>query len=359
MKADGAVRLPNQWLLRPAGRQVILGDFPVQIALHPAGRYAAVLHCGYGTHEVAVVDVVDNRVLSRATLEESFYGIVFSHDGRKLWVSGAGSETIQEFHFANGYLSELHSILLRDAKERGIPAGLAVSADGRTLYAANVWGHRVSVVDLVARTNRAEILLGTNALAVVTNSPARAATPDEAAITKRAEALLDQTHSDDPFPYACVLDEKRGRLYVSLWAQSAVAVIDTRTRQILGRWKTEEHPNEMLLNQSGRRLFVANANRNTVSVLDTETGATVETLMAELHPQSPPGSTPNSLALSPDEKRLFVANANINAVAVFDLTTPGRSRSLGFIPVGWYPTSVRVTPDGKHLLVANGTAQRY
>jgi hypothetical protein len=31
-----------------------------------------------------------------------------------------------------------------------------------------------------------------------------------------------------------------------------------------------------------------------------------------------------------------------------------QSRSLGFIPVGWYPTSVRVTPDGHRLLVANG-----
>jgi hypothetical protein len=41
-------------------------------------------------------------------------------------------------------------------------------------------------------------------------------------------------------------------------------------------------------------------------------------------------------------------------VAVFDVATPGKSRSLGFIPVGWYPTSVRVTPDGRHLLVANG-----
>jgi len=51
---------------------------------------------------------------------------------------------------------------------------------------------------------------------------------------------------------------------------------------------------------------------------------------------------------------LFVANADNNVVAVFDVGNPGKSRSLGFIPVGWYPTSVRVTPDGKHLLVANG-----
>src|SRR5262249_1594789 len=51
---------------------------------------------------------------------------------------------------------------------------------------------------------------------------------------------------------------------------------------------------------------------------------------------------------------LFVANANVNTVAVFEVSQPGKSRSLGFIPVGWYPTSVRVTPDGKRLLVTNG-----
>ena len=32
---------------------------------------------------------------------------------------------------------------------------------------------------------------------------------------------------------------------------------------------------------------------------------------------------------------------------MFDVSKPGRSRPIGFIPVGWYPTSVRVTPDGK------------
>src|SRR5256885_12804257 len=46
-QADGFVQLPNQWRLRPAGTQLELGDFPVQIALHPDGRYLAVLHCGY------------------------------------------------------------------------------------------------------------------------------------------------------------------------------------------------------------------------------------------------------------------------------------------------------------------------
>ena len=133
-----------------------------------------------------------------------------------------------------------------------------------------------------------------------------------------------------------------------------MAVIDLKAGQVVARWSVQEHPCEMVLTRSGKRLFVANSCRNTVTVLDTATGQALETIWAALYPQAPPGSTPNSLALTPDEQMLFVANADNNAVAVFDVATPGKSRSLGFIPVGWYPTSVRVTPDGRHLLVANG-----
>jgi hypothetical protein len=50
MGDGGTVLLPNQWSLKPAGKQIKLGDFPVQIALHPSERWAAVLHTGYGDH---------------------------------------------------------------------------------------------------------------------------------------------------------------------------------------------------------------------------------------------------------------------------------------------------------------------
>jgi len=38
---------------------------------------------------------------------------------------------------------------------------------------------------------------------------------DEAAITKRAEADLDPADPSARYPYACRLDEKKNRLYVS------------------------------------------------------------------------------------------------------------------------------------------------
>jgi len=355
-RPDGSVLLPNQWSLRPVGAQVPVGDFPVNLALHPAGRFAAVLHCGYGQHAIAVLDLKERSVVSRANLAEAFYGLAFSRDGSQIFCSGAAEETINAFRFEDGQLRGPRSFPLRDPKLRGIPAGIAVSADGRTLFVVNLWGHSVSRVQL-APDGSARVddlaLLDYPSIDPVRPAP----TTDDPSITKRAEQALDSTDPSAPFPYACVLDEARGRLYVSLWAQGAVAVIDTATFTRVARWPTESHPNEMVLGDDGR-LYVANANHNTVSVLDVkDDGRATETLLAELQPGSPPGNTPNSLALAPGGRRLFVANANINTVAVFDVATPGKARSLGFIPVGWYPTSVRVSADGRTLYVANGKGE--
>jgi len=377
LRPDGSVLLPNQWSLRPAGKQIALGNFPVYIAMHPAGRYAAVLHCGHGRHEIIVVDAggfteeaqsghgrhdvvvrepIENKAVSRAAVREAFYGLAFSPDGRQLFCSGAGDEVIHVFDFKEGKLTAQPDIRLRDAKVRGIPCGLAVSRDGRELFAANVWGQSVSRVELAGRTNLGDIFFTARdqavEIAVDTNRPA---VPEaEAMLTKRAEAPMDPASPEAPFPYACQLDERRGRLYVSLWAQACVAVVDLPSCKVVARWATQEHPNEMLLTKTGRFLFVANANRNTVTVLDTATGRAAETLDASLWPAALPGTTPDSLALSPDGTKLFVANACNNNVAVFEVGAVGHSRALGFIPVGWYPTAVRVSPDGRRLLVANG-----
>ena len=104
-RADGSVLLPNQWSLRPVGRQIELGDFPINIAMHPQGRFAAILHSGYSHHGIMVVDLATERVVTNVPLEEAFYGIVFSRNGSRLFCSGASEEVIHSFHFKDGLLS--------------------------------------------------------------------------------------------------------------------------------------------------------------------------------------------------------------------------------------------------------------
>ncbi|MEX0671010.1 MAG: hypothetical protein WD060_11205 [Pirellulales bacterium] len=304
---DGSVLLPTQWSLRPAGRQIEVGDFPVSIAMHPDGRYAAVLHCGHGPHEVIVLDVEAGKTVSRTTVEEALYEITFDAQGRLLYVSGSSGETVRRFRFEDGALVPDAVLPLRPAAARGVPAGIAVSQDGGLLYVANLWGHAASRVDLRrigAPDSVRDLSLGARRPQPPRQPVADAAPTDDPSITKRAEQLLEHVDPAQPHPYACVLDEPRQRLYVSLWALAAVAVIDTETWREVARWRVEEHPNEMLL--------------------------------------------------AADGQRLFVANANINAITVFDVSEPGRSRSLGFIPVGWYPTSVRLSTARDKLVVANG-----
>jgi len=355
LQADGSMLLPNQWSLRPAGTPVELADFPVNLALSPDGEFAAILHCGFGAHQILIVDLKTRKITSHARMNEAFYGITFSKDGHEIYCSGASDELIHAFSFDDGDIVANADIYLRDGKETGVPSGVALDPAGKALYAVNLWSGRLSRVALDDETVQ-EIELSTNAAGAPELPRAPEQSFDAAAATKRARAagLAAGNDLNGVFPYACILDPKGERLYASLWGAATVAVVDLKRGRVTARWPVGEHPCEMALSRDGKRLFVANANDNTVTVLDTRGGRATETLWATLYPKSPRGATPNSVALSPDDKMLFVANANINAIAVFDISNPAHGRCLGFIPSGWYPTCVRVTPDGRQLLIVNG-----
>jgi YVTN family beta-propeller protein len=319
MQTDGSVLLPNQWSLHPTGRQVEIGNFPVNVALHPKGKWAAVLHSGYGPHEVVVVDIENESVASRVTLPRTFYGLAFAPDGKRLLVSGGEDDVAYQFRFADGYLSARESIDLSKKDTAEMTAGLACSRDGQWLYAACCLGDRLVAVPF-----------------------------------DRAEKQWSIALPEGSRPYTALAAAKSQRLYVSLWGKSSVTAVDRATQKVEGVWSTASHPTEMVLSPDEDLLYVACADSNTVSVLDTKTGRQIEVITTSLYPQAPHGSTPNSLALAPNGKTLWVANADANNLAVFDVSNRGESRSLGFIPVGWYPTSVRMSADAEQIYVANG-----
>jgi YVTN family beta-propeller protein len=321
MNRAGTVVLPNGWSLKPAGRQVRLGDLPVQIAVHPTEPVLAILHAGYGEHEVVTASATTGKIIGRVSFPSSFSGLVWSGDGKRLFVGGGFDDKIYRFECADGLLSKktVFGYPSGGGGNGRVPAGLALSKDGKTLYVAAAFGQSVGRFDAESGVFRDEV------------------------------ALDGGGH-----PYGLALDETHNRLYVSLWSKARVAVVDTQTFTIHTQWATQEHPNEMLLAHAGKILFVANANRNTVTVIDTEAGKAIETIGTAIDPKAPPGSTPSSLALSPDESLLLVSNANTNNLAVVNVKDPGGSAPLGFIPTGWYPTSVRLSRDGKTIFVANG-----
>ena len=205
---------------------------------------SAVLHCGFGPHEVFVVDIKSSKTTCRVALSEAFVGVAFTPDGKRLVASGAGKEVVHAFDFSDGLLGNARAFALRPAKERGVASGIVLSPDASRLYVANVLGQSVSELSLAAGLASAsvarEFILGEPVAAPTDADADPDKGLDEESITKRARALLENLGGDSPYPYACVLDAARQRLYVSLWGQSSIAVIDLASGQSAQRWKVQE-----------------------------------------------------------------------------------------------------------------------
>ena len=153
-----------------------------------------------------------------------------------------------------------------------------------------------------------------------------------------------------PRPYAAELSPDGKTLAISNWGGESVSLLDPETLKERVRINTGSHPNEMAWD--GNRLFVANSGANSVSVIDD--GKVVETIEdVALESKALVGSTPDALAISHDHKRMYVANADNNDVAVIDISAKGDSKTLGFIPTGWYPTAVALSPDDRRLFVGH------
>lgn len=321
VQPGGEVLLPTQWSLRPAGKQLPLGDFPVNSALHPSGSHLAVLHAGYGPHEVIVVDLTagKEKLTCRVGIDQAFYGLAWSPDGSTLYASGGEFEVVHAFAFADGLLGGRKTISLAQKTDKFVVGGLSLDRAGKNLFVAGPWGHLVRLVPLAEPARQRSVNTG-----------------------------------KDSYPYLAVPDRDGKRLFVSLWGGSAVAVLDLAEARVSSAWPTDSHPTEMALSPDGKLLYVSCANSTRVNVLDTASGKNVETINCALYPNAPSGNTPNSLTLTPDGQLLLVANADANNLAVFNVAERGKARSLGYIPVGWYPTSVRYHPKDRRILVANG-----
>lgn len=326
MQVDGRMLLPNGWTLDPAGRHIPIGDLPLAMEFSPDRKYLAIVHAGFGPHEAMIARLgKTTEIVSSARVPNSWYGLAWNADGTRLYVSGGQDDLLHEFAVREGKLGTRRDISLRKRGNLFMPGGLALSRDGKRIYTANNRHHSVAIVPLVAE------------------GPARGAEPGVELIPL----------PDDSFPYACILSPDEKSLYVSLWGKAQVAEIDLAARRVRRTIHVDQHPNEMLLSRDGKTLFVACANENTVALIECASGGVRKKLSSALYPGAPEGSTPNSIALSGDGETLYVANADNNNLAVFEVEPDGRTKSRGFIPVGWYPTSVRVAPDTGVIYVAN------
>ncbi|MGR3717016.1 MAG: bifunctional YncE family protein/alkaline phosphatase family protein [Thermohalobaculum sp.] len=205
-----------------------------------------------------------------------------------------------------------------------LTAGLALSADGRTLAAVNMQSDSLSLIDTATRRVSREI---------------RFFVPGQKqAVGELPYWVVVRSAPDGGFAAAYVTSQRDGQV-LEVTAAAAPRVL------ALGG-----EPNRMALSADGARLYVANGDLDEIEEIDTTTFRLRRRLSLLRKPGDARGAGPDAVAVSADGATLFVALSNENAVAVLDLA---QGRVRGRIPTGWFPSDVAVSADGGRLFVTN------
>ncbi|MEY4917667.1 MAG: hypothetical protein RL616_1580 [Verrucomicrobiota bacterium] len=366
---DGSALItPVNQIVTPAGTQIELpGSRPQALVLSPDGK---ILVTAGLTHELVAVDPVTGIVLQHVALpsgkilepspaveaildadekaQMSYAGLKFSPDGTRLYLANVTGD-VKVFSVAKDRkISPLFSIALPPVnlakRTNDIPAGIAVSADGKKIYAAlnlsnrlleleaatgkvlRSWDVGVAPLELVLCKNKIYVSNWGGRRPVAGNVAGPAGQGTRVRVDARGIAnegsvsVIDLTGSDGFFQ-ACEI--------------------------VIG-----PHAGALALSPNGRWLVAASAGSDLLSVIDTRSDEVVETITARQNPGDPFGAQPVALAFDASGKILYCANGSQNAVAVFQFA-PRATKLLGLIPTGWFPSGLAFDARGKKICVAN------
>jgi YVTN family beta-propeller protein len=146
-----------------------------------------------------------------------------------------------------------------------------------------------------------------------------------------------------------MLSKNKNFLYVTLPEQSAVAVIDTATKKLVGNVPVGEktRPVRVALQPDGQHVWVGLDGSPSVAVIDTTTNKLSATLAA--------GAGLHQIEFTPDGRIAYVTNSEAGSVSAFDAVTLSK---IGDIKVGRTPVPLAASSASRLVYVAaiNGTS---
>ena len=267
-KADAKLSFVDAQTLTPAESTVATGRAPHEVAVTPDGARA--FTANMGDHTLSVIDVGAREEVQRIDLAPYTgpHGLAMAADGQTLYVTVEGSQAVIEVNAQTGEV--VRSI---ETGQEGTHM-VILTPDEETLYAANLGSGTTSVIDLAGDgqvTKTLDTGEGTEGIAV---------TPDgeEVWVTARS---------------------------------GSVAVIDTETNEIVATQPVEGTPIRVEITPDGERALVSCLEAGEVVVFDVAARAPITRIET--------GSGPVGIQITPEGERAFVANTQDDTVTVIDL----------------------------------------
>ncbi|HEV8631922.1 MAG TPA: cytochrome D1 domain-containing protein [Thermoanaerobaculia bacterium] len=266
--------------------EVPVGRSPRAVAIDPGGTRAYV--SGRLDDSLTMVDLWRWRAIASRTVGHQPGGVVAGADAR-VYAAATGAGKVMVF--------DGHTLaLLATVDTEPAPDGLALAADGRTLYVTHAPSGRLSVVDTATAAVRRVIPLPEDA------DLAGAAALDEA--TRRAYIPATHARNVSPLrfdttlvPFAAVVDLVAERELPR--RRVAISIAD----------RAVSRPADALV--IGGRLWVVHAGSGDLSVIDLRAGRAVAHLLV--------GENPTGMAVAPDGATVYIHDALGDRVTVIDV----------------------------------------
>ncbi len=394
----GQTVLPNGRFITPRGRQLEVSPHPYGLVLSPDGSLAVTANCGVQPFSVSIItDILGESPNTRripkgfdteeGVLESVYMGLAIAPDNQTLYVGGGQEGTVVIFDLRTDARSgqiEANGEFEGGRYKDSYIGDLALSRDGRILYALDQANFRLLIADTVSRKLLASIRLGRYPFGLALSPDGRHVYAANVGMFKYSR--IGGANPDDPErqglpypPFSFLSKAAREGLEVegynvpglgdpnvpesfSVWE---VDITDPANPRVTAKVKTGVLVGEMVegipavggsspnsVVATDRWAFVSNGNNDSISVIDTQKDSVVRTIQIQLDERlgSLRGIIPFGLALSPDQRKLYVAESGINAVGVVDTRS---GEVLGHIPAGWFPSRLAVSKDGRCLIVAN------
>jgi YVTN family beta-propeller protein len=234
------------------------------------------------------------------------------------------------------------------------PNFLALSADGKRLYATSFGTDEFLEIDLSKRMIERRVSVGGSPLSFAL------AEKDGVALVACKDAGIVAVVSLDNFqvvgdvnvggyPNSVTISPLGYRAYVTDYGRSregSLHIIDIRNRRKTATIKMGASPFASTVSPVTELIYVVMGGDNEVWVVDPERQAIVKKIAV--------GEAPDGIAITPDGSRVFVANSRSNDLSVIDTQM---MRILVTIPVGKMPFGVDVSPDGKRIFVVNSASR--
>ena len=151
--AGNGTRLPNHWILTPAGtKHIPIGDLPLNMALSPDGSILAITNNGYSRQFISLIDTKTDSVVQELNMEKSFYATDFQPPtGKLFYASGGSDEKVRIWKNDGDGFEPEEGFSLKDSgsndnQTKIFVTGIAVSENGKTLYVSESTTGKLAVV---------------------------------------------------------------------------------------------------------------------------------------------------------------------------------------------------------------------